>query len=72
MTPLQALKHHVTGAIERGESTPIVEVKDTFTFERRSCNGIAGWFATRRIDGVFAGVQFGKTRKAACAAFTKE
>lgn len=26
MHPLQALRHHVTGSIERGESAPIVEL----------------------------------------------
>lgn len=27
MNPLETLRHHVTGAIERGETQPIVEVK---------------------------------------------
>lgn len=31
--PLDALKHHVTGAIERGEAEPIVEVPATPTFQ---------------------------------------
>lgn len=44
----------------------------TFTFERATYNGVYGWFATRRIDGVYAGKQFGKTRKAAQAAFDAE
>lgn len=30
-TPLEALRHHVTGAIERGEATPIVEQADKGT-----------------------------------------
>jgi hypothetical protein len=29
MTPKQLLRHHVTGAIERGEAAPIVEVRFT-------------------------------------------
>ena len=41
----------------------------TFTFERATYNSVFGWFATRRIDGVYAGKQFGKTRKAAQLAF---
>jgi hypothetical protein len=41
----------------------------TFTFQRVTLNGVAGWIATRRIDGVFSGRQFGKTKKLATAAF---
>lgn len=41
----------------------------TFTFERVTLNGQRGWIATRRIDGVFAGRQFGKTKAAAKASF---
>ena len=43
--------------------------KATFTFEKATYNGQSGWFATRRIDGVYAGKMFGKTQKAAMAAF---
>jgi len=41
----------------------------TFTFERVTLNGQSGWIATRRINGVFAGRQFGKSKEAAKAAF---
>lgn len=43
----------------------------TYTFERVILNGVAGYIATRRIDGVFSGRQFGKTKKAAIAAFSE-
>ena len=44
---LQALRYHVTGAIERGEAEPIAEVRpayadlDTHWFECRSCRGVS-------------------------------
>lgn len=41
----------------------------TFTFQAVTLNNVKGWIATRRIDGVFAGKQFGKTQKAAREAF---
>ena len=41
----------------------------TFTYQAVTLNGIKGWIATRRINGVYAGRQFGKTQKAARAAF---
>ena len=41
----------------------------SYTFERVILNGAKGWIATRRIAGVFAGRQFGRTRAAAVAAF---
>lgn len=41
----------------------------TFTFQRAAYNGTNGWFATRRIAGVYAGKQFGRTRAAAQASF---
>lgn len=41
----------------------------TFTFERVTYNNIAGYFATRRIDGEYAGKQFGKTKALAMQAF---
>jgi hypothetical protein len=40
-----------------------------FTFERVTYNNTQGWFAIRRINGVYAGKQFGKTRKLAQSAF---
>lgn len=41
----------------------------TYTFQRATYNGTTGWFATRRINGVYAGKQFGRTRAAAQASF---
>ena len=41
----------------------------TFTFQRATYNNINGWFATRRINGVYAGKQFGRTRAAAKSEF---
>lgn len=31
MTPQEALRYHVTGAVERGEAEPIMAVEDEFT-----------------------------------------
>lgn len=33
--PLAALRHHVTGAIERGEAEPILEVRDPWAWVRK-------------------------------------
>ena len=44
----------------------------TFTYEAVTLNGVKGWIATRRIDGVHSGRQFGKTKKAAREAFDQE
>jgi hypothetical protein len=44
----------------------------TFTYEAVTLNGVKGWIATRRIDGVHAGKHFGKTKKAAREAFDQE
>lgn len=44
----------------------------TYTFEKATYNGVSGWFATRRIDGIYAGKQFGKTKAEAKAAFDFE
>jgi len=41
----------------------------TYTFQRVTLNGIKGWLAVRRIQGVYAGQLFGKTKHAAIAAF---
>lgn len=41
----------------------------TYTYQAATYNGVKGFFAERRIDGVYAGKQFGKTRKAAREAF---
>lgn len=44
-------------------------MKTTFTFKRVTYNGVKGWFATRCVGHMYAGTQFGKTRKAAQAKF---
>lgn len=41
----------------------------TYTFEKALVNHVKGWIATRWINGVHAGKAFGKTKKAAIAAF---
>jgi hypothetical protein len=40
-----------------------------FTFEKVTLNGVNGWLATKRTDGVFCGTLFGKTKKAAVSSF---
>ena len=39
------------------------------TYQKVTLNGVAGWIATRRIDGVHAGKCFGKTKAQAVSAF---
>jgi len=46
-------------------------MKITYTYESVTYNGQRGWFAVRRVDGVFAGRAFGKTKKAAREAIAK-
>jgi len=41
----------------------------TYTYQAVTLNGVKGWIATRRINGLHAGKLFGKTKKAARAAF---
>jgi hypothetical protein len=41
----------------------------TYTYQQVTFNGIRGYFATRRVNGLYAGKQFGKTQKAAREAF---
>ena len=41
----------------------------TYTFERVIYNNVKGFFATRRINGLYAGKQFGKTKALAIKAF---
>ena len=41
----------------------------TYTYQAVTYNGQRGYFATRRIGGVYAGKQFGRTQKAAREAF---
>jgi len=40
-----------------------------FTFEKVTLNSVNGWLATKRMDGVFSGTLFGKTKKDAMRAF---
>jgi hypothetical protein len=44
-------------------------IMTTFTYEAVNFNGVKGWIATRRIDGVHAGKQFGRTQRAARESF---
>lgn len=41
----------------------------TFTYQRAMLCGRRGWIATRRIDGVFSGRMFGRTKRQAAAQF---
>jgi hypothetical protein len=41
----------------------------TFTYQAVTFNNVKGFFAVRRINGVYAGQMFGKTKKLACEAF---
>jgi hypothetical protein len=65
--PLARLRHHVTGAIERGEAEPIVEVPSPITVTCPNCQAKPGrpctqptnlgrhpvsWFHTAREDAV--------------------
>jgi len=40
-----------------------------FTFEKVVLNKQKGWLASKRIEGVFSGTLFGKTKKEAMQAF---
>ena len=40
-----------------------------FTFEKVVLNNREGWLASKRIEGVFSGTLFGKTKKEAMQAF---
>ena len=41
----------------------------TFTFERATVNNVSGWIAVCRIDGLYAGKQFGRTKSEAKESF---
>jgi hypothetical protein len=47
----------------------IIMNKTTFTYQAVRLNGVSGYIATRWVDRVHAGKQFGKTKKAAREAF---
>ena len=42
----------------------------TYTFQRATYNGMFGWLCTRRINNVYAGQQFGKTKRDAIEQFS--
>jgi len=44
----------------------------SYSFERVTFNGMRGWFCTRRINGVYSGKQFGRTKQAAINAFSED
>ena len=44
----------------------------TYTFQKVTHNGIKGYIATKRIDGLFIGKQFGKTKAQAIKQFEGE
>jgi hypothetical protein len=41
----------------------------TYTYQKVTFNNVNGWFAIRRIQGVYAGQQFGNTQKKARESF---
>jgi hypothetical protein len=41
----------------------------TYTFKKVKYNNLNGWFAVRRINGLYSGQQFGKTKELAKQAF---
>ena len=47
----------------------IMSKQITFEYQSVNLNGVKGYIATLRIDGVHAGRRFGKTKKAAREAF---
>lgn len=65
MSPLDRLKHHVTGAIERGEKEAIVERRAPVT---RTIKGAACW-ASYIINGDASGLE--PREKAVCDAWLK-
>ncbi len=44
----------------------------TYTFQKVTYNGIQGYIATQRINGLFNGKQFGKTKTQAIKQFEGE
>lgn len=49
MTPLEALRHHVTGAIERGEGQPIHEAREPISVDVKGL-GLVRWRTVARIE----------------------
>jgi hypothetical protein len=59
-SPLERLKHHVTGAIERGEKTAIEEMTvkpGTYVIDRSQRTGYRTIYTVRSIEGDRALVQ---------------
>lgn len=44
----------------------------TYTYQSVVYNNVKGYFATRRVNGLYDGMQFGKTKKQARQAFDQE
>jgi hypothetical protein len=44
----------------------------TYTYQAVTYNGVKGFIATRRIDGVFSGKQFGRTKLEAKTLFDSD
>ncbi len=65
MTPLNRLRHHVSGAIERGEKTAIVEQRAT-TFDVHE--GHPSWHQ-QRAGHISAGITSGFTSREDAEAF---
>ena len=47
------------------QPSDLVARATTFTYEKVTYNSVKGWIVTMRVDGVFAGKSFGRTRAAA-------
>lgn len=47
-------------------------MKIAYEYHAATYNGIKGFFASRRIDGVFSGRRFGRTKATARLAFESE
>lgn len=54
MTPLQMLRHHVTGAIERGEATAITELRRPMASAQREIIGAGVLQETRVVVNLIA------------------
>jgi len=57
--------------LQRSPAVPGIgsKIMTTYTYQAATFNGVKGFFAERRINGVYAGKQFGKTQKASREAF---
>jgi hypothetical protein len=55
--------------LQRGNKMNEVKTMITYTFKKVKYNNLNGWFAVRRINGLYSGHQFGKTKALAKQAF---